>query len=153
MEQTRDSVRRYGEYVGRELLNLVVQMRLLALLLVALLTGCFSFGSGATLFPTIDSPSGAYQASPEIFNALVRINVTNLKSGQDFFFQTRASDYQKWALAWSSKNTLVLYSSDIGTYVYDVKDDTLVERMPDADETETGIKAYQQKYGRRPNGR
>ncbi len=65
-------------------------------------------------------------------------------------FQTGASDYQKWAIAWSPSGSLVLYSSDIGIYAYDIKDGKIDERSPTDAESEVARDAYQKKYHKKP---
>ena len=61
-------------------------------------------------------------------------------------FQTGASDGQRWAIAWTPVNTLVLYSSDIGTLAYDVKSGKIIERKATAEETKIADEAYRMKY-------
>ena len=122
------------------------------LLLCLLVAGCSRQAA-----PLV-SPSGAYSVATEISGdeagptrrLCVRLRVTDLVASREITFQTGASDVQKWAAAWSSSNALVLYSSDIGTMAYDIKDGRVTERVPAAAELEVGRKAYQQKYGSRP---
>jgi hypothetical protein len=42
---------------------------------------------------------------------------------------------------------LILYSSDIGIYAYEIHDGVISERLANAAEQEIGRKAYQEKYG------
>ena len=80
----------------------------------------------------------------------VKLVVTEVATGRKIGFQTGASDTMKWALAWSPKNVLVLYSSDIGISAYDIEGGKIIERPPDHDEEEIGREAYKAKYGTRP---
>ena len=72
------------------------------------------------------------------------------RAARDTAVSTGASNGQKWAIGWSANDVLVLYSSDIGTYSYDIKDDGLRERSPEDDEIEVGRSSYERKYGKRP---
>jgi hypothetical protein len=78
----------------------------------------------------------------------VRLKVTDLSTAKEMVFQTDASDVQKWALTWAPPSVLVLYSSDVGTMSYDIKDGTLVERQATAEEKVLGRSAYEAKYKR-----
>ncbi len=106
----------------------------------------------------IVSPSGAFSARTEISGdeggptrrLCVRLRVTDIPAKREIAFQTGASDVQKWAVAWSPSNCLVLYSSDVGTMSYDIKGGQVVERMPDVAEQQLARKAYEQKYGTKP---
>jgi len=122
------------------------------LLLCLLLAGCSRQAA-----PLV-SPSGAFSATTEISGdeagptrrLCVRLRVTDIVAKREVTFQTGASDVQRWAAAWSASNSLVLYSSDIGTVAYDMKDGQIAERTPDAAELQVGRKAYEEKYGRKP---
>ena len=108
----------------------------------------------------LSSPSGAFIVSPEISGAeagptrrgCVLLQITDTKNKRTLRLQTGASDYQKWALAWSPTDTLVLYSSDIGTLAYDVQSGQILEREPSPAEKDFGREAYEKKYGKRPSG-
>jgi hypothetical protein len=122
------------------------------LLLCLLITAC-SRPAGPLV-----SPSGAFSSTTEISGGeagptrrlCVRLRVTDIKAQREITFQTGASDVQKWALAWSPANSLVLYSSDVGTLAYEMNGGQIVERVPTAPELEVGRKAYEKKYGTRP---
>lgn len=104
------------------------------------------------------SPSGSYSATAKISGAeagptrrfCVRLRVISLATKKEAEFQTCASDAQKWAVDWSPKNILVLYSSDAGIFAYDLKDDSIIERPATEEEKEVGRRAYEKKYGRKP---
>lgn len=66
-------------------------------------------------------------------------------------FQTGASNSQKWALDWARGDIIVLYSSDIGVYAYELTGGKIVERLANEDEKEVGRNAYEKKYGKRPS--
>lgn len=80
----------------------------------------------------------------------VRLKVREIRMGREMTFLTGASDFQKWAVAWSPSDSLILYSSDIGTRAYDIKGGQSVERSPDDAESEVARGAYRKKYGKRP---
>jgi len=72
----------------------------------------------------------------------LRIKDNNTKASK--VFQTGASDYSAWAVSWHG-NTVVLYSSDIGTYAYDISHTSIVERPARVDEKMAGESAYEKK--------
>jgi hypothetical protein len=80
----------------------------------------------------------------------VKLIVLEIATGRKMAFQTGASTVQKWALAWSPTDSLVLYSSDIGTNAYDFKAGEITERSPNTNERELGREAYKTKYGKTP---
>ncbi len=125
-----------------------------ALLLCLLITGC----SARPIAPPLISPSGAFAVTTEISGAeagpsdryCVRLKVRETKTGRVMTFQTGASDVQKWAIAWSPSDSLVLYSSDIGILAYDIKNGQIVERSPDDAERKVAREAYRRKYDQQP---
>lgn len=133
-------------------MNIINQILLFIVLFFA--TAC-----GGKEESLIVSPSGIYLASTEISGnetetkrSCVRIKIHVPSAGKEFQFQTGASDFQKWAIDWSSEDILILYSSDIGIYAYELKSDKIIERLATDEEKEVGRKAYEAKYGRRPIG-
>jgi hypothetical protein len=106
----------------------------------------------------INSPSGLYSVIAEISGEeagptrrlCVRLKVTEVTTKKEMIFQTGASDVQKWAISWSAKNVIVLYSSDIGTHSYIIKNGKIIEHQANEDEKEVGRRAYEEKYGKRP---
>lgn len=110
--------------------------------------------------PALPSPSGLFVAVAEISGSeagptrrdCVRLRITDSKTKSVFDYQTGASDFQKWALAWAPGDSLVLYSSDIGIVSYDIKSGRIIERAPTPAEEEIGRRAYEQKYGNQPRG-
>ena len=82
----------------------------------------------------------------------VRLKIKNISTGGELTFQTGASTVQKWAIGWSPKDVLVLYSSDAGIFAYEVREGRITERRADTTEEEIGRAAYERKYGRRPIG-
>ena len=121
--------------------------------LIAILCAFYLVGCNHAATPVL-SPSGDYHAETEISGAeagptrhdCVRLVVTNRKTKDIFALQTGASDFQKWAIGWSPHNVLILYSSDIGTYAYDISGSTIKERSPSKEELKTGKEAYHSKY-------
>lgn len=120
----------------------------------------FFFSCGGPVPDPILSPSGHYSVTTEIsgadagpdFGLCVRLKIVEAASGKVSTFQTGASDTQKWALDWSPDDTLILYSSDIGTYAYELTSGGIVERLATKEERDVGRNAYERKYGRRPIG-
>jgi hypothetical protein len=126
---------------------------LIVLLSVLLLTACAR--SSAAPLP---SPSGALTARTEISGdeagpkrrLCVKLFISEIASHKELLFQTDASDTQKWAMAWSPANVLVLYSADVGTNAYEIKDGKIIERAASPEEREIGREAYKVKYGKLP---
>lgn len=85
----------------------------------------------------------------------LRLRVTSLRTGVAHAIDTGASAFSKWALGWLEPDTLVLYSSDIGTRAYKLSDPRVIERTPgtdeDAPERAVAADAYEAKYGERPS--
>jgi hypothetical protein len=110
------------------------------------------------LASSINSPSGLLEAKTELSGPeagstrhhCVILKVINIQTKKEAKLQTGASDFQRWAIGWAPGDTLILYSSDIGTYAYDLQDNALVERPITKEEMEVGKDAYQKKYGNRP---
>ena len=104
----------------------------------------FMAGCGSSSVGPLTSPSGAFiaHAGSSAESPLIVLRVQETRTKREITFQTGASDIQKWAIAWSPANTLVLYSSDIGIYAYEVKDGKLVERLANDSEKEVGRSAY-----------
>ena len=106
----------------------------------------------------IVSPSSRLTARAEISGEeagptrrlCVRLTITDTATGGQHTYQTGASIVHKWAIGWSPKDVLVLYSSDAGIFAYEIQGGHIVERRADKDEEEIGRKAYESKYGRRP---
>jgi len=107
------------------------------------------------------SPSGNYRLTTEVPGKeagptrryCLRLKVTDLQANREMRLQTGASDFQKWAVAWSTSNTLVLYSSDVGTKAYDIKSDQILERDATNTELDVGDKAYEKRFGKLPSER
>jgi hypothetical protein len=118
-----------------------------------LLTAC-----GAQTAAPMVSPSGTLSAKAEISGdeaeptrrLCVRLKIRDIATGGELTFQTGASTVHKWAIGWSPKNVLVLYSSDAGIFAYEVYERRIIERRADPNEEETGRLAYERKYCRRP---
>ena len=74
----------------------------------------YSVDGSRVIIPTINSnkdDSDTY--------LLVHIEVQDVSSGETLFrVQTRASDRMRWSVAWIDDNTVVLNSSDIGSYCW-----------------------------------
>ena len=85
--------------------------------------------------PEILSPSGRYRIVATIDQAADRaeqhphifLRLLDSSGRELFVVDSRASDYQKWALGWMpDSDTVVLYSSDIGTRVYAIENGQLL---------------------------
>lgn len=125
-------------------------------LLCIVIAGC-SRASRPVSVP-LASPSGEFSVTTEISGEeagptrrfCVRLKLKDAQTSRETSFQTGASDAQKWALAWSPSGAIVLYSSDIGTRAYDIKDGQIIERSPDKAEKDVARRAYKEKYSRQP---
>ncbi len=123
-----------------------------ALLLLGLLWAC------SRLPAPVTSPSGKYTVVPRVAGPeagpqrqyCLRLDITVAGNQSPLSYQTGASSLQKWALAWSPTDALVLYSSDIGIFTFDIHAGSVSERQPTPEEAEIGRKAYEAKYGKRP---
>ena len=118
-----------------------------------LLSGCSGTGSEEAT-----SPDGQLKVRTEISNdeagpteRLCVVLIFEDPEGKEKRFQTGASDTMKWALAWHDPDTLILYSSDIGTIAYDLKEFEISERKPNKEEMKTGMDAYKNRYGKLPS--
>lgn len=128
---------------------------LLVCVSIFVIAGCSRQGGSP-----LPSPSGNFVALAEISGAeagptrrdCVRLKITDTKNKVVVVYQTGASDFQKWAFAWVPGDSLVLYSSDIGTLSYDIRSGQIIERTPTSAEEEIGRQAYEQKYAKRPRG-
>jgi hypothetical protein len=104
------------------------------------------------------SPSGTFVVTTEIpgdeagptRRHCIRLKIKDVRTAREMTFQTEASNGQKWAIAWSPSEALVVYSSDIGTRAYDIKGGRIIERSPDNAERDLARTAYREKYGRQP---
>ena len=136
------SLRRLGDlsrYASRTQLFKIMSKRcpLILLTLISLLfAGCF--GSSSSALSPIQSPDGNLILIPSVNRAksdLTKHLCINFKindgSGSTLHeIQTGASDIQKWAIAWFDDSTIVLYSSDIGTYAWKLDGDGQISEIP-----------------------
>jgi hypothetical protein len=128
--------------------------RFILLFAILLLPACSRLARSALL-----SPSGAYSVTTELSGdeagptrrLCVRLRFTSAAAKREITFQTSASDVQKWAIAWSPGDSLVLYSSDIGSYAYEIENGIVLERLANDQEQAVGRQAYEAKYGRKPS--
>jgi hypothetical protein len=120
-------------------------MRVLILTVILTLL-CISCGSGG--FGTYKSPNSSLIA--EVYLDSYRIHLNFQKSGGDAIrtIDTKASDVQKWVVAWVDDSTFVLNSSDIGTYAWKVEVDSVVPIPTNKQIVLAGKMAYRKKYGR-----
>src|SRR3981081_1678435 len=79
----------------------------------------------------ITAPSGQYNLEIDFNNnkddktkyQCIILTLLEKKYHQITTFQTGASDFQKWAIAWyPNKDTIIMNSGDIGTYAYHLTD-------------------------------
>ena len=111
---------------------------LLVLALVAL-SGCGSpFGSSASTLKPIASPDGSMTLTPSVNQSkaaptkylCVAFDIHDKSGALLHTVQSNASDVQKWAIGWFDNTTIVLYSSDIGTYAWKLTDDGTISELP-----------------------
>ncbi len=77
------------------------------------------------------SPSGTYFISAIVYEGIVFVRLSSKERKQLHQIRSGTSVYQKWAIGWMpDRDTVVLYSSDIGTLAYDVIGDELIRVQP-----------------------
>ena len=59
----------------------------------------------------------------------VAFDVHDKSGGLLHAVQSNASDTSKWAIGWFDDATIVLYSSDIGTYAWQLSDDGTISQL------------------------
>ncbi|MHC4500747.1 MAG: hypothetical protein ACYS21_16745 [Planctomycetota bacterium] len=122
---------------------------------VLLMTGCFRSPEKG-LNRTIPSPSGSYQISASVNKdesdktryLCLKLRLTDSRGTELDVVQTSVSYTMKWALGWmKEKDTVVLYSSDIGTCGYEIaKDGKLKEIETDKVVIDRARELYEEKY-------
>ena len=60
----------------------------------------------------------------------VAFDIHDKSGGLLHSIQSSASDIQKWSIGWFDDVTIVLYSSDIGTYAWKLADDGTISELP-----------------------
>ena len=75
----------------------------------------------------LDSPSGLYSLDVELGNKdnpsdrYILMFKLRDRAGEELdLLRTGASDVMKWSVAWVDKDTIILYSQDIGTYAWTI---------------------------------
>ena len=115
-------------------------MKMVAFFVLALVAfaGCGSpLGSSATALKAIASPSNAMTLTPSVNQSeadptkylCVAFDIHDKSGGLRHSIQSSASDTSKWAIGWFDDATIVLYSSDIGTYAWQLSDDGKISQM------------------------
>ena len=116
-------------------------MRMATLLFLSLVAfaGCGSpFGSTASALKPIASPDGTMTLTPSVNQSkadptkylCVTFDIHDKSGGLLHNVLSGASDIQKWAIGWFDDSTIVLYSSDIGTYAWRLADDGTISKLP-----------------------
>lgn len=94
----------------------------------------FSCSSDKQQSEKITSPSKKYYLTTTVNSsdkskddyADVVIHLYNTSGQLKFSLNTKAGDFSKWAVGWDNKNdTMILFSSDIGTYAWKIEHDSL----------------------------
>lgn len=102
--------------------------------LLVTVAGCL--GSGPHALAPIPSPNQSLIVTPSVNRSqsnptkylCIAFDITDVAGGRLHHVQTSASDRMKWALGWYDDATVVLYSSDIGTYAWRLTENgTIVE--------------------------
>ena len=124
-----------------------------SILIAVLCLGCGGADSGEAISPDgklkVRTEISGNEASPT--KRLCVILVFEDLEGKEKRIQTGVSDVMKWALDWHDSDTLILYSSDIGTTAYDIDGLEISERLPTKEEIITGKESYRNRYGKLPN--
>lgn len=104
--------------------------------LLCTVTGCFG-SPGAALGP-VASPNGDLIVTPTV-NELkadrtkylcIAFTVSDANGKQLHQVQSNASNTMKWAIGWHGTDTIILYSSDIGTSAWTLADDGAISELP-----------------------
>ena len=122
-------------------LSKVQPMRFAIILVLALapFIGCGSpFGSARSALKPIASPDGTMTLTPLVNQSkadptkylCVAFDVHDKSNTFLHQVQSSASDIQKWAIGWFDDSTIVLYSSDIGTYAWKIAGDGSISQLP-----------------------
>jgi hypothetical protein len=81
-------------------------------------------------FKPIPSPDGALLLKPYLDDeGLVAYCVANRTGETIAKVETRASNHSRWVMGWNSNDTVVLDSSDIGTYAWRIGDHNEVKEL------------------------
>lgn len=113
-------------------------------------------GQQAEILETHQSPSANYSLLIELGSRdnardryILMFKLTDKEGTELDYVRTGASDVQKWAVTWYDEKTIILNSSDIGTYSWTVSDDGKLISWPVSDDMrKKGDEAYEKKYGR-----
>jgi hypothetical protein len=97
----------------------------------------FAVWFSATALNPIVSPVGAMTLTPSVNQSkadptkflCVAFDVHDESGGLLHSVQSSASDTSKWAIGWFDDATIVLYSSDIGTYAWQLSDDDAISQL------------------------
>jgi len=93
--------------------------------------------------PAIESSSKLYSLFKKIYEneadppcrLCVRLRIKDLAGDKEIVYQMGTSDVLRWAVCWFT-DTVVLFSSDIGTKASETRNGTVVERLASNDERE-----------------
>jgi hypothetical protein len=105
------------------------------LLLVIALSGC-SRSTADPLAP-VKSPNGSLTVTPSINQSkadptkylCVALDIADSSGKPMHHVQSGASDRMKWAIGWFDDSTVVLYSSDIGTRAWELRNDKGIHEL------------------------
>lgn len=115
----------------------VMQLKRMPALLVVAMVAFAGCGAPAEL-TAIASPDGTMTLTPSVNQSkadqtkylCVAFDIHDAAGGLLHSVQSGASAIQKWAIAWFDDSTIVLYSSDIGTYAWKLADDGTIAKLP-----------------------
>ena len=127
--------------------------RVVMMALASVLPGCMPLGSSQSSLQPISSPDGMHILIPSVVDASVRFDVCDANNVTIHHVNTSAGDAMKWAIGWCDKNTIVLYSSDLGTFAWEMPDDRSIVKLPtpvSAEISDCAMKLYESKYGKPP---
>ena len=103
------------------------------------------------------SPSGLYSLDVELGNKdnpsdrYILMFKLRDRAGEELdHLRTGASDVMKWSVTWVDKNTIILYSQDIGTYAWTIDENQkffAIENVPQ-EMINIASEAFNKKYNR-----
>ena len=125
-------------------------------ILILIVTGLL--GCGDQNLERLDSPSGLYSLDVELLgnddnpsDRYILIFKLRDRDGEELDrLRTGASDVMKWSVTWVDKDTIILYSQDIGTYAWTIDENQkffAIENVPQ-EMIDIAREVFNKKYNR-----